>query len=146
VVAAPASHQGNPSRRRLIIIGVGKIASIIAFCPCNVVYLISQGTTEPERNVKKSSKSRQHRHHSPMKRYFPSHAIAWKRTELRVVGMVFGGASEKPGNIAAIILTVCLMVHVLETIFPSAALSHTADASLRGLATLALGYLFGRRN
>ena len=64
--------------------------------------------------------------------------------ELGWIGLVFGGASEKPGNIAAVLLITSLLISLVASIFPCSAASE-AVKTLEGLATLALGYLFGRR-
>lgn len=80
----------------------------------------------------------------PSKRYASDQSIALKRMELGWIGLVFGGASEKPGNIAAVLLISSLLVSLVASIFPFAAPSG-AVKTLEGLAALALGYLFGRR-
>lgn len=78
------------------------------------------------------------------KRHATDQRIALKRIELGWIGLVFGGVSEKPGNIAAVLLISYLMISLVASILPFAA-PLGAVRTLEGLATLALGYLFGRR-
>ena len=67
--------------------------------------------------------------------------------EMGLIGKIFGGGSEKTGNIAAACLILCfiLLVLVLWTLpDTTSAPKYEIVTALIGIITLTLGYLFGK--
>ena len=64
-----------------------------------------------------------------------------------IIGLLLGGANEKPGNIAGfvIVVSICAIFVVLLWFPDNASLSKKdAVTFFGGIITLALGYVFGR--
>ena len=75
------------------------------------------------------------------------HRETTQKTERGVMGWVFGMGSEKPGNVAGFAIAVSLMLTAALIYMPPDNPQLDADkvvTVLIGIATLALGYLFGR--
>jgi hypothetical protein len=71
-----------------------------------------------------------------------TYALRTKHSDAGILGRILGDAREKPGNVAAMVALLSLLVCACEHSCCSGAQTN----SLNGLATLALGYLFGRKN
>jgi hypothetical protein len=61
-----------------------------------------------------------------------------RQIDLGLIGRVFGATREKPGNLAAFVVVLSIAVVGLSD-------PNTSRHEFVGLATLGLGYLFGRR-
>lgn len=70
-----------------------------------------------------------------------------KRIDLGFMGKAFGSATEKPGNIAGLVIVVALLLLALVLSGPENEHLPKKDATiiLSNFITLALGYLFGSR-
>lgn len=69
-----------------------------------------------------------------------------RQTEMGAVGMMFGGAAEKPGNIAGFAILIAFLGILVLIIAPESGTFPKREAiTLFGsIITGALGYLFGR--
>jgi len=75
-----------------------------------------------------------------------SHDRSMRQMELGWFGRAFGYGDEKKGNVIAICIGACLGMIAILTIIPwGTTVSEKAVPSLISIVTLALGYLFGRR-
>jgi hypothetical protein len=75
------------------------------------------------------------------------HRETTQKTERGVMGWVFGMGSEKPGNVAGFAIAASLILTALLIYLPPDNPDLDEDklvTVLIGIATLALGYLFGR--
>jgi hypothetical protein len=75
------------------------------------------------------------------------HASQSKRMDMGLVGRLFGSASEKPGNIAGLIVVASFMLlGCVLFLFPDSPSLTKKDALtiVGGFITLGLGFLFGR--
>lgn len=72
-----------------------------------------------------------------------------RKMEMGWVGRLFGGATEKPGNIAGAVIVLSMMMIAVASFWPPNDPQFPRRELFTlfgGLATLALGYLFGRSN
>ncbi|WP_457814156.1 hypothetical protein U8C43_23875 [Sinorhizobium meliloti] len=71
-----------------------------------------------------------------------------RKMELGLMGKLFGGGSEKNGNIAATVLlasfVAIMTLLVLSAVYPTASLSQPI-AGFFGIITTTVGYIFGRK-
>jgi hypothetical protein len=71
-----------------------------------------------------------------------------KKLEIGWMGLIFGDAAEKPGNIAALAIVLSFLVLIILLFVPdSTALPKSqAVTLLAGIITGSLGFLFGRHS
>jgi len=75
---------------------------------------------------------------------FFNHDLKMQKTQLGVVGWIWGSKSEKPGNIAGIVLIILLIfIGCLLFKFNTWTLFADTLTALMSTVTLLLGYLFG---